>query len=288
VSAKRNPELGAFLHTRRSRLGPRDVGLPARGHRRVPGLRREELALLAGVSPDYYTRLEQGRQPTASPSVLDAVARALRLSAEERSHLYALAGEPEPSVSAPAAPGDTVDPRVRRVLDVLGDTPAILCGPYVDILTANAAARFLFTDFGALPPRERNAVRWMLLSPLAREIYRDQWENSAGEMVGMLRLDVGRSPDNPRVAEIVDELLDQSPLFRRLWTEHRVSAWQTDEKTLYHPVAGAMRFLNSSITVNGVPDQAIYLVVPDDVSAFEAALHASSGVRWTGRPENPG
>jgi transcriptional regulator with XRE-family HTH domain len=279
VSAKRNPELGAFLHTRRSRLGPADVGLPDQGRRRVPGLRREELALLAGVSPDYYTRLEQGRQPTASPSVLDAVARALRLSAEERSHLYTLAGEAEPGVNVPVPPDDTIDPRVRRVLDVLGDTPAILCGPYVDILTANEAARFLFTDFGELPPRERNAVRWMLLSPTAREIYREQWENAAGEMVGMLRLEVGRQPDNPRAAEIVDELLDRSPLFRRLWSEHRVSAWQTDEKTLYHPAAGAMRFFNSSITVTGIPGQAIYLVVPDDVTAFEAALRRSRTVR---------
>ncbi|MFB9838547.1 MmyB family transcriptional regulator, partial [Actinoallomurus acaciae] len=192
-----------------------------------------------------------------------------RLSAEERAHLRTLAGEGAPASTPSGAAGI----RARRVLDVLGDTPAILCGPYVDVLAANAAARFVFTDFDALPSRERNAVRWMLLSPVAREIYRDQWEKSAGELVGMLRMDAGRRPDGPRAHEIVDELLAASPLFRRLWTEHRVSAWDTEEKVIHHPAAGPLWFHNSAISVHGAPDQTIFIMIPDDPAAFRTALY---------------
>lgn len=274
MTARRNAELAAFLRTRRARLDPDCVGLAAGGRRRVPGLRREEIARLAGVSPDYYTRLEQGRQPTASPSVLDALARTLQLSAEERLHLYALAGEGGPALTAPSVPARTADDRVRLVLEVLGDTPAIVFGPFVDIIAANRAARFLFADFDALPPLERNAVGWMLLSPVARDLYRDQWDAGARDLIGMLRMDVGRRPGDPRGDEVVGELSAASPYFRRLWTEYQVSSWQTEEKVLYHPAAGPLRFHNSGISVKGVPDQEISLIIPEDPQAFQAALAA--------------
>jgi len=284
MTARRNTELGAFLRTRRARLDPDCVGLAAGERRRVPGLRREEIARLAGVSPDYYTRLEQGRQPTASPSVLNALAQTLQLSAEERLHLYTLAGEGVPVSAAPSAPARTADDQVRFVLEALGDTPAIVYGPFVDVITANEAARFLFADFDALPPLERNAVGWMLLSPTARELYRDQWEAGARDLIGMLRIDVGRRPGDPRGKQVVGELSAASPYFRRLWNEHQVSSWQTEEKVLYHPAAGPLRFRNSSIAVKGVPDQEISLIIPEDPQAFRAALKSSgeSGARRRG------
>lgn len=232
------------------------------------------MAGLAGVSPDYYTRLEQGRQATASPSVLEALAHALRLSAEERLHLYALAGEGTPLSADPPSPAGCTDRRLRRVFDLLEDTPALVSGPYLDIIELNEAACFLFPGFSALPPMERNGVRWMLLSAAAKELYRDQWEEAARDFIGMLRIDVGRWPDSHRVQEIVAELTEASPLFRRLWTEHQVSEWHAEEKVLYHPVAGPLRFYNSAVSVAGVRDQCIFLVIPHDRQAFRVAQHS--------------
>jgi transcriptional regulator with XRE-family HTH domain len=276
-------EIREFLTSRRAKLKAADVGLPDYGTRRVPGLRREEIAGLAGVSPDYYTRLEQGRQASASPSVLDAVARALRLTAEERSHLYALArvAESRP-VAAEASP--VLAPGVRLVLGVLGDTPAVVCGRYLDVLAANDAARFLFADFGAMPVHERNAVRWMLLSPVARNLYGDEWESAASEMIGMLRLAAGHPPRTARLAEIVNELTARSPLFRRLWTEQRVSAWLHERKTLNHRDAGSLEFVNEAIIVHSAPEQTIYMMVPADAASFDAAFQR---FRTGGRGADP-
>jgi transcriptional regulator with XRE-family HTH domain len=274
MTARRNTELGAFLRTRRARLNPDSVGLAVGGRRRVPGLRREEVAGLAGVSPDYYARLEQGRQVTASSSVLNALAHTLRLSAEERLHLYTLAGEGAPVSAALSTPLGPADDRVRLALEALGDTPAIVYGPFVDIITANRAARFLFADFDTLPPLERNAVGWMLLSPAARELYRDQWDAGARDLIGMLRIDVGRLPGDPRGEQVVGELSAASPYFRQLWNEYEVSSWRTEEKVLYHPAAGPLRFRNSGISVKGVPGQEISLIIPEDPQAFRAALAA--------------
>ncbi|WP_229924551.1 helix-turn-helix transcriptional regulator [Streptomyces sulfonofaciens] len=277
MSTRRNAELGTFLKTCRARLKPGDNGPRPGGQRRVPGLRREEVADIAGVSLDYYARLEQGRQVTASPSVLDAVARALRLSDGERTHLYTLAGVARAAQGHPGTgPGeDTVDDRVRHVLDALGSTPAIVCGPYLDVLAANEAAGFLFTDFDALPSVERNALRWMLLAPAARDLYGDQWEESAREMVGMLRIDSGRYRKTRRADEIMTELEEKSSLFRRIWRAYQVSTWSISEKDLLHPVAGPLRFRNASISVDGVPGLTIFLVIPEDRAAFEAAFEKS-------------
>jgi transcriptional regulator with XRE-family HTH domain len=274
MTARRNTELGAFLRTRRARLNPDSVGLAVGVRRRVPGLRREEIAGLAGVSPDYYARLEQGRQVTASSSVLNALAHTLRLSADERLHLYTLAGEGAPVSATLSAPLRPADDRVRLALETLGDTPAIVYGPFVDVITANRAARFLFADFDALPPLQRNAVGWMLLSPTARELYRDQWDAGARDLIGMLRIDVGRLPGDLRGEQVVSELSAASPYFRQLWNDYQVSSWRTEEKVLYHPVAGPLRFHSSGISVKGVPDQEISLIIPEDPQEFRAALAA--------------
>lgn len=237
----------------------------------MPGLRREEVADAARVSLDYYARLEQGRQVTASPSVLDALAHALRLSEEERAHLYTLAGVAHADTPDTDGAETATDSRVRLVLDALGSTPAIACGPYLDVLAANEAAVFLFTDFDALPPGERNALRWMLISPSAQDLYGEQWEQSVTEMVGMLRMSSGRYPGTDRLDEVVAELERKSTLFSRLWRNYQVSEWRAEQKTLLHPDAGSLRFNNASITVDGVPGVTIFLVIPDDQAAFVKA-----------------
>ena len=191
VSSRGNAELGEFLRTRRSRVDPREMGIPDSTRRRVLGLRREELARLAGVSPDYYTRLEQGRHVTASPAVLDALARALLLPAGERAYLYALARavDPDPPDGGLAEASDTE--ALERMLAVFGPVPAVLCGPFSDILAANDAARFLYgTDFRTLPAPERNSIHWMLTSPAARSLYNASWEQTATEMIGKLRAEI--------------------------------------------------------------------------------------------------
>jgi hypothetical protein len=204
--------------------------------------------------------------------VLDAVARVLQLSGDERSHLYTLAhvGKPDPAEMNP--PTEAVDRRIRRLIDALGDTPAILHGPFVDVVLANEAACFLLADFNAMPAAERNAVRWILLSPEARELYGDDWESAAGEMVGMLRLDAGQSPDHPRVTEIVRELTEKSPLFRRLWKEHRVSTWLHARKVLHHPSAGTVELFNEGASIQCAPEQTLYVMMPGEPAAFDAAF----------------
>jgi transcriptional regulator with XRE-family HTH domain len=270
MSGRHNAGLGEFLRTRRSRVAPREVGLPDRPRRRVPGLRREELAELAGMSPDYYTRLEQGRHPTASPTVLDALARALRLPADERAHLYALAQAVDPAAHHDR---DAADPdALRRMFDVFGLAPAVLCGPFSDILAVNDAAGFLYdTDFDALPAAERNSIHWMLTAPAARALYAEGWEQAASEMVGKLRMEVSQHPAHQRAQELVALLGERSELFRRVWRQHDISTCVQDVKTLRHRLAGELRLRSEAVTVHSSPGQVFYLLLPVD-SAFETAF----------------
>jgi transcriptional regulator with XRE-family HTH domain len=272
VTRARNVALGEFLRTRRARVDPYHVGLPVADRRRVPGLRREELAQLAGVSHDYYARLEQGRQATASPSVLDAVADALRLTADERSHLYDLAGVADGT--APPAPPRIVDRGIQRLIDALGDTPVILRGAFSEVIAVNPAGAFLFADFNRMAAPARNGLRWMLLEPRARELYGPGWEDAAAEMTGRLRLEAGRMPADPRGAELAAELSERSELFRRVWGQQHVSSWQHDDKTLYHPGFGSMRFFTELVTAHTSPGQTLVVMMPAQPAVFRSALHA--------------
>jgi transcriptional regulator with XRE-family HTH domain len=271
MTRSRNVALGEFLRARRAQVDPFDVGLPRADRRRVPGLRREELAQLARVSPDYYARLEQGRQATASPSVLDAIAGALRLSGEERSHLYDLAAVADGA--APSTPLRIVGRGVQRLIDVLGDTPVIVRGQFSEVIAVNPAGAFLFCDFNRMAPRERNGLRWMLLAPRARDLYGPGWESAAAEMIGRLRLEAGRRPADPRVAGLVEELREQSELFRRIWEKQHVSAWLHDSKTLYHPAFGSMDFSTELVTTHSAPGLTLVVMMPADPARFQAALH---------------
>ncbi|GAA1306672.1 helix-turn-helix transcriptional regulator [Saccharothrix xinjiangensis] len=243
-----NHDLGEFLRTRRARVRPDDVGLPAGGRRRVPGLRREELAMLAGVSVDYYMRLEQGRTPSVSDSVLDAVSRVLRLDETERSHLRNLV-RPTP-VKRPGP--QRVRPGLRRLLDMVGDVPAFVMGRRSDVLAWNALAGALY-GFDEARPEDLNSSRHTFLSPEARTFYRD-WPTVAADMVAFLRLDAGRYPDDARLAALVGELAVKDETFRKLWAQHKVMEKTHGTKLIHHPVVGDLDLDYEALKPSGDPD----------------------------------
>lgn len=254
-----NRELADYLRRARAAVDPARAGLPNDTRvRRVPGLRREEVALLAGVSTDYYTRLEQGRSITPSESVLDAIARALDLGATGRVHLGHLVG----ASSVPRRRGTPAVQRVRpglwQLLDGLEGSPALILGRRSDVIASNALARALFTDWEALPPRERNYARWMLLSDQARELFVD-WEDQARTAVEALRLDAGDHPGDELTAALVAELAERSAEFRDWWSRHRVHQRTYGSKTLRHPIVGELTLDYETFTMPGDLDQTLFV-----------------------------
>ncbi|MER0449874.1 helix-turn-helix transcriptional regulator [Streptomyces sp. Edi4] len=235
-------ELGRFLRARRGRIRPQDVGLPAgTGIRRTPGLRREELATLAGVSVDYYTRLERGRETRPSPAVVAALGEALRLSADalQRLHeLVALAGGRAPAASPD--PAHTVRKSVRVMLETLRPSPAYVVSSVNGLLAANRPGLRLFPGITDWPPERRNVTRYMFLHPMGRKLYRD-WERMAAHSAAHLRAMAGADPDLPALAELVGELVMKSPEFARLWERYDVRARSGGEKRFEHPEVGSMR-----------------------------------------------
>ncbi|MFF3815766.1 helix-turn-helix transcriptional regulator [Streptomyces bluensis] len=235
-------ELGDFLRSRRARIRPEDVGFASgSGVRRVPGLRREELAHLAGVSVDYYVRLEQGRNRSVSDAVLGAVADALRLDEDERAHFFRLARprKPDPDPDpGPAHGGAVTRSGVRRLLDWI-TAPALAMGRRMDVLAWNRPACALITDFSALPPGERNLCRLHLLNDEIGRRYPDR-EMIAREAVGHLRLAAGRFPDDPELWRLVEELNERSEEFRRHWRLHTVRTKSHGLKRIDHPEAGPL------------------------------------------------
>nr|WP_208406462.1 helix-turn-helix transcriptional regulator [Amycolatopsis granulosa] len=276
-----NVELKEFLRSRRARLGVDDVELGGTsGVRRVPGLRREEVARLAGVSVDYYTRLEQGRAPHVSDEVLDAIAGALRLNDTERSYLWQIArtNSRRPRRRT-AARVQRVRPGVRRMLETLDEvSPAFVFGRRMDVLAANRLARALLTDFEALPPRDRNMLRYTFLDESARELFLD-WEVVARDNVALLRLDAGRHPDDPLLAELVGELAVASPEFRRWWADHNVRDRSHGTKSYRHPLVGDLVVNYECFMLPGDPDQILCVYTAEAGSASEAALRLLAG--WT-------
>ncbi|MEU9453127.1 helix-turn-helix domain-containing protein [Streptomyces sp. NPDC048277] len=245
-------ELGAFLKARRTELSPAEVGLPeAAGRRRVKGLRREEVALLASISPDYYTRLEQGRRQAAEP-VLDTLARVLRLDDGERAYLFELSGRdaarPRRRIT------QKVQPHLQRLLEDLSTTPAVVLGRRTDILAWNAMAAALFTDFARIPEKKRNFVRLVFREPAFRALY-PNWEWVAQTSLAQLRMEAARDPKDPQLAELVGELSLQDPDFRRWWGAHRVATQGSGTKTLNHPVVGPLTLDWSFLTSTDDPDQ---------------------------------
>ncbi|MEV8373314.1 helix-turn-helix transcriptional regulator [Kribbella sp. NPDC056861] len=229
-------QLAEFLRIRRERLRPDDVGLPAGLRRRTPGLRREEVAGLATMSTDYYTRLEQGRGPRPSRPVLTGLARALRLSDDERAHLFRLAGEqPAP----PTGPPTDVRTGVLRMLVRL-DVPGLVLDAKYDVLAWNPLAAALITDFSALPPRERNLLRLRFLSGSRQEerFGERQTTEFAREAAADLRAATGRYPADPSIAALVTDLVEGSDEFARIWALHEVATQQSMCQTIHHPTVG--------------------------------------------------
>lgn len=247
--------------------------MPRTGRRRVAGLRREELAQLAGMSVDYLNRLEQGRARTASHAVLDSLAAALRLDGAERAHLFDLAADHRP----PPGTGDRalqeVTATTRRLLDALDDaySPAFVLGRYTDVLAGNRLASALIADFAALPPRDRNQARFVFLDPYARELY-GEWESVAADTAAMLRMEAGRRPDDRVLSALVGELSASSPAFRSLWADQRVIERADGTKAYRHPVVGGLTVSYQALRVAGQEDQTLFVYTAPPSSRDGTAL----------------
>ncbi|MFE2544717.1 helix-turn-helix domain-containing protein [Actinacidiphila glaucinigra] len=229
-------ELGAFLKARRAQLAPDECGLPPTGStRKVAGLRREEVAQLAAISVDYYTRLEQGRV-RASASVLAPLARALRLDDDQQRYLYELAGKADAHPRR-RPPPQRVRPAMRRLLDQLTATPAVVLGRRMDVLAWNDAAAALYTDFSAIPPDRRNYVHLLFTDPAVRGMHL-RWEHDARDAVAALRMQAAAEAGDPELSRLVGELSVQDADFRTWWAEHRVIATAYGTKHYRHPVVG--------------------------------------------------
>ncbi|MFI1354501.1 helix-turn-helix domain-containing protein [Streptomyces sp. NPDC020898] len=245
-------KLGEFLKARRAELSPRTVGLPdTGGPRRVPGLRREEVALLAAISTDHYTRLEQGRiQPTAP--VLAALAQILHLGNDQRDHLFELVGRQTARPRRQAA--QRVQPQLRRLLDDLVGTPGVVMGRRMDILAWNPLAAALLTDFATVPEKRRNHVRILFTDPSMRTLYAD-WRTVARACVSHLRMLAARYPDDPRLTSLVGELSVRDKDFGQWWGSHHVPSRTIGAKRFHHPVAGELTLDCSTLTCGTDPDQ---------------------------------
>jgi len=255
-------ELADLLRSRRHRLTPADVGLPAGTRRRTAGLRREEVAQLAGVSATYYTFLEQGRDVRPSRQMVSALAGALRLSSAERAYLFQLAGI---TVAADdQAQAETVTPVVSAMVGRLDPFPAYLKGRRWDVLAANRTARALFTDWPARPPGDRNLVWWMFTDPEARKVY-VHWEKEASDMLGRFRAAAGRRPDDPDFTDLIERLHQASPEVRSWWPRYEVRPVGGGIKHLHHPALGDVAFQHTVLQVADQPEQTLVYLVTDEV-----------------------
>ncbi|HEY1320825.1 MAG TPA: helix-turn-helix transcriptional regulator [Streptosporangiaceae bacterium] len=260
-----NPQaLGQLLRSRRERLVPADVGLPPGSRRRTAGLRREEVALLASLSTTYYTFLEQGRPVRPSAQVLDALATALRMSVAERRYLHVLAyGSDDLSGGGAAspAPAERLDPSVACLVQRLDPFPTYVKGRRWDVLAANPAARELFTDWPALPPGQRNLVRWMFTSDRAREVYAE-WESEARAMLGRFRLAAAHHRGDPGFEALITALQSESELVKQWWPRHDVTPIGSGSKKLRHPRLGLVDYSHVVLQVADSPDQTLVTYSP--------------------------
>jgi transcriptional regulator with XRE-family HTH domain len=276
-------ELGEFLKTRRAELSPRAVGLPETGGvRRVKGLRREEVAQLAAISTEYYTRLEQGRIQASGP-VLSALSQVLRLDDDQRDYLFELAGKNQDRPRRRAV--QKVQPTLQRLLDNLIDTPAIVVGRRTDILAWNSLAAALMTDYAQIPEKKRNHTRILFTDPAMRTLYAD-WEEVAHTTVAQLRMQAAKYPDDPRLATLVGELSLQDPHFRHWWGEHHVATHTMGTKTFHHPVAGKLTLDWDTLTASvDAEQQLVVLTAEPDTPSHDALRILAS---WATNHQRPG
>ncbi|WP_328639067.1 helix-turn-helix transcriptional regulator [Streptomyces canus] len=273
-------DLGDFLRSRRARIQPEEVGLLSYGRRRVPGLRREEVAQLAGVSVDYYIRLEQGRGPSVSDAVLDSISRVLRLDETEHAYLHAVARPPKKRTNRRREAAPRVRPGIQLLLDSMERTPAFILGPRMDVLAWNALADAV-SGYSRMAPARRNVVRQLFLEPQGRDLYPD-FAAVAAQTVAHLRLNAGAHPDDPGLRDLVGELSLKSEDFRRLWADHQVKACMYGVKRVRHPVAGLLTLPYESLVLPESPDQTLvaYTPEPGSETAERLALLGS----WASSP----
>jgi transcriptional regulator with XRE-family HTH domain len=266
-------EIRDFLTSRRARITPEQAGLRSYGSRRVPGLRREEVAVLAGVSVPYYTRLERGDLSGASQSVLEALARALELDDAERAHLFDLARAAQPTVARPCrrAVKQRVRPEVQWTLEGITGAAAFVGNQRLDILAANQLGHALFSELYATPARPVNNARFVFLDPGAETFYLD-WERVAGECVAILRWSVGRDPDDRDLSDLVGELASHSEEFRTLWAAHDVRFHNTGVKRFHHPVVGELTLSYNRLDLAADHGLAIFTYAAEPGSRSEEAL----------------
>jgi hypothetical protein len=271
-------QIREFLASRRARITPEQAGLPAYGgNRRVAGLRREEVALLAGVSVDYYTRLERGSLAGASGSVLDGIARALQLDDAERDHLLDLARSCAPTPARRRRNTESGIPAsVQQVLDAITDAPAWVRNARHDMLAANRMARALYAPMLADPRRPANNARFVYLDPASRTFFTD-WDRAADDIAAMLRSEAGRNPYDKKLVELIGELSTRSEDFRARWAAHNVRFHRTGHKKLHHPVVGDLDLDFEAMELPSRPGltMLVYTAPNDSPAADSLALLAS-------------
>jgi transcriptional regulator with XRE-family HTH domain len=276
--ARRREELADFLRRRRASIKPEDVGLPNGGRRRTPGLRREEVAQLAGVGATWYTWLEQGRDVRASLEVLEALSRALRLTPAERTHLILLGRGEQPACKAPP---ERVSRTLRRLIENLGPNPAFVLGRRWDYLAWNRAACALFGDLGSIPRPVRNHIWLTFMDPVRREMFTD-WDRGARLAAAKFRADSARHLGDPSFEELIHALRQSSPEFCKAWKRHEVAHAGEGRKELLHPDEGMLVFEHAVFNPVEAPEQRLILYSPvpeEDTSAkLERLLkHAAAG-----------
>jgi transcriptional regulator with XRE-family HTH domain len=257
-------ELGRFLRARRTQTSPDQVGLAVgAGLRRTPGLRREELATLAGVSIDYYVRLERGKEARPSPSLLDALARALHLDDREHQHLRELAARAARyTPDAPPAPSRTVRPHLKLLLETLRPNPAYIVSRSMDFLAWNPGGLALYAGLEDWPTKQRNLARYLFLHPAARSLLPD-WDNQVRGCVARLRAQAGNAPDAPDLTSLAGELLLKSPDFAKLWERYEVTGRKQARKAFQHPNVGAIELSPQSMDLEGTPGQRLGVYFAD-------------------------
>jgi transcriptional regulator with XRE-family HTH domain len=277
-------EVREFLTSRRGRITPDRVGLPIYGdNRRVPGLRREEVALLAGVSVDYYTRLERGNLSGVSESVLEALARALQLDDAERTHLFDLARAAQPA--GPARRRRTkqrVRPSVQRMLDAMSDVPACVSNGRRDVLASNQLYRALYSEMYVDPRRPVNSARFTFLDPRAQDFY-VEWDRVADLMAAGMRVEAGKNPYDRDLSDLVGELSTRSEDFRTRWAAHKVRFHDTGVKRFHHPVVGdlTLSYETMELSADAGLTMAVFTAEPGSKSEEGLSLLGS----WAATPE---
>ncbi|MFI9804659.1 helix-turn-helix domain-containing protein [Streptomyces sp. NPDC052301] len=271
-------EIREFLASRRARITPEQAGLPAYGgHRRVKGLRREEVAMLAGVSVDYYVRLERGNLSGASDSVLDGVARALHLDDAERQYLFDLARHTSPPTRARRrTAAKRLRPALQYMLDAITDAPAWIHNDRQDLLAANDLAQALYAPLLAGPRRPANIARFIYLDPAARDFLPD-WDKAANDVAAMLRGEAGRNPYSKDLTDLIGELSTRSEIFRKRWADHNVRQHRTGPKKIHHPAVGNLELNFETMSLDSDPSLTlvIYTAVPHSPSADALRLLAT-------------